>query len=632
MNGVLPVDTQRSLFATLKGVDGSKVRISGFLSEYFRRTASVTLPTMYELLEKTGRLDNLRFASGKKKGTFQGYRFNDTDVYKWAEAVSYLLAVEKNEELERYLHTAIQEIRAAQDEDGYLDSYYPKERKNERWTDLAWSHEMYCAGHLIQAAVAHKRATGSDSLFEVARRFADHIESLFGPGKRQELDGHPEVEMALVELYRETGDKKYLELADYFVRARGKGNVKSKQYIGVTPEYFIDHKPFAQVEELVGHAVRMLYLCCGAADVYLETGAKDLWSALERLWHDLTTKKMYITGACGARSEWEAFGKGYELPNKRAYAETCASIANFMWNYRMFLATGEGKYVDVMEQVLYNGLLSGISLDGKHYFYDNPLESDGTHCRREWFECACCPPNIARLITSLPAYIYSVKKDDSALYINLYENSDLNLELPSGKMSLLVHTEYPWSPQIHIEVVRSQLAQPISILLRIPVWAPDFSVRLNGKTIDLEPRNGYVELNKTWVRGDMIDLDLSMPIDLIQSHPFAEEIRGKVAIKRGPIVYCAEAADNDFEVRTLSLSAKSALNAQFSDFDTLAKAVIITGEGLAQEMSAWEGKLYSPLRQLKVQNKKVEFKLIPYCYWANRMPGPMVVWMKLLES
>lgn len=626
----LPVDVQRSPFAVLKGVEISNVRIFGFLGDYLERADRVTLATMYDLLEKTGRMDNLRFASGKKKGSFQGFRFNDTDVHKWAEAVSFLLATKANEKLRQALKFAIQEIKAAQDDDGYIDSYYPKDKKSERWTDLGWSHEMYCAGHLIQAAIANKRVTGEDTLFEVARRFADHIDSVFGPNKRPELDGHPEVEMALVELYRETGDSRYLKLADYFVRARGKGYASSSKYPGITPEYFVDHKPFVELDELAGHAVRMLYLCCGAADVYLETGAKDLWKALERLWNDLVQKKMHITGGCGSRSEWEAFGKEYELPNKRAYTETCAAIASFMWNYRMFLATADGKYVDTMEQVLYNGLLSGISLDGRHYFYDNPLESDGTHRRKEWFECACCPPNIARLITSLPGYIYSLAKDESKVFVNFYEESKADLNTRFGHLRITMETDYPWSEEVRIHFDRCDPTEEISVFLRIPGWTEDFSVRLNGESVHVKPKNGYVELRRIWKTGDSVDLSFSMPVELVRSHPFVEENRGRAAVKRGPVVYCAEAADNNFEVRALRVNYEQPeLETKYGNIDALGAVTSIHGKGFAYDMDYWKGKLYVPVSKIEA-DKPVEFTLIPYCLWANRDAGPMVVWIRLV--
>ncbi|GAB4319982.1 glycoside hydrolase family 127 protein [Pseudothermotoga elfii] len=625
------IKTEKSPYSVMKGVDLSAVVMKGFLGRYFDRAADVTLPKMYETLEKTGRIDNFRFASNRKEGSFQGFRFNDTDAYKWIEAVSFLFASRINPDLEEKVDLVIDEIIAAQDEDGYLDSYYPKSRKHERWTELSWSHEMYCAGHLLQGAIAHRRITGKETLFKAAQRFADLIEKLFGPGKKPELDGHPEIEMALVELYRETADRRYLDLADYFIRARGKGNASSKKYPGITPEYFVDHKPFVELEEMVGHAVRMLYLCCGVTDLYLETGREDLFTTLERLWQNLVEKKMHITGGCGSRSEWEAFGENYELPNKRAYTETCAAIANFMWNYRMLFATADGKYADVMEQTLYNGLLSGISTDGWHYFYDNPLESDGTHRRREWFECACCPPNIARLITSLPGYLYSLSKDETRLWINLYEASEINLDTSHGTMKLLQETEYPWSGDIRLTVLESNIEQSLSFYLRIPGWVRDFSLMINGEPVDVKIEKGYVEIRKKWKNKDQIELKFVMPVELIQSHPYVEENRGRVAIKRGPVVYCAEGVDNDFDVRALSLSYKS-MSVDFEQVGGLGKIPVITGNGHVEELSAWKGKLYLPVSTQNSRTKPVNYKLIPYHLWANREATPMVVWIKFSQD
>jgi len=623
------VSTENSPYAKLVGVSIANVEMYGFLGNYLRKAATSTLPRIYELLEETSRLDNFRIAAGKKEGTFYGHRFNDTDVYKWIEAVSYLLCSQEEKKLEESVELAIEEIKAAQDEDGYLDTYYPPEKRNERWTDLAWSHEMYCAGHLFQAAVAHKRVTDKENLFEVACRFADHIVDNFGPGKRPELDGHPEIEMALVELYRETRDKKYLELAEYFVLARGKGYASdTKKYGGITPEYFVDHKPFIELESPVGHAVRMLYLCCGATDVYLETGNEDIKKALERIWKSLVSKKMYITGGAGSRHEGESFGADYELPNKRAYAETCAAIANFMWNYRMLLATADARYVDVMEQTLYNGLLSGISLDGVHYFYDNPLESDGSHRRREWFECACCPPNIARLITSLPGYLYSTSKDDTALWINLYEDSKVDWKTAHGNMVLNLKSNYPWDSTISIEVAESDVSVPASIFIRIPGWVRDFSVKINGDNVNDEPVKGYIELKKVWKAGDLVDVVFAMRPELVLCHPFSEENRGRAAVKRGPMVYCAEGVDNrEFDVRTLVLNYDSEIKEQMEEIESLGRLVALSGKGLAQVLSDWGENLYIPANGHISRRKPVEYKLIPYFAWANREASPMVVWM-----
>ncbi|MEM2183178.1 MAG: glycoside hydrolase family 127 protein, partial [Candidatus Bathyarchaeia archaeon] len=391
-------DTSHSPYARLKPVPIENVRLEDdFWAPRLRLMHEVTIPSQYVLLEETGRLFNFRRASGKVSGEFKGLVFNDSDVYKWIEAAAYSYAYEPDQNILDLARKAINEVVAAQDEDGYLNTYFTFERKSERWKNLKDMHEMYCAGHLMQAAIAFYRATGDRTLLDASCRFADHITSVFGPGKRVGVCGHPEVEMAFVELYRTTGKKDYLDLACFFIDNRGRG------VIGGRP-YYIDHKPFRELSEIVGHAVRALYLNCGAADVYAEIGDKTLFDALMRLWHSMTERKMYITGGVGSRHEGEAFGNDYELPNVRAYAETCAAIANFMWNWRMLLLTGDGAFADIMELTLYNGILSGISLDGKKYFYVNPLADRGAHRRQDWFECACCPPNVARLIASLPGY------------------------------------------------------------------------------------------------------------------------------------------------------------------------------------------------------------------------------------
>jgi len=360
------IDTTKSPYAKLKTIPISSVKVSGFWGKRIKILHDVTLPEQYRLLEETQRLYNFRRAAGKVKGDYYGFFFNDTDVYKWQEAVSFSFAsYGRDENLEKILDQTIKEVAEAQDEDGYLDTYFTFERKKDRWTNLKDMHELYCAGHLIQAGIAHHRTTVKDTLLNIAKRFADHIDNVFGPGKKEGTCGHPEIEMALVELYRETGDKRYLNLVKFFIDERGKGLIGGETY-------HIDHKLFRELTEIVGHAVRALYLNCGATDLYLETGEKELMESLERLWKNFVERKMYITGGAGARHEGEAFGEEYELPNDTAYAETCAAIGSFMWNFRMLLAKGEGRFSDIMEQTLYNGLLSGISLNGKEYFYVNP--------------------------------------------------------------------------------------------------------------------------------------------------------------------------------------------------------------------------------------------------------------------
>jgi len=620
--GSFIIDTSRSLSAILRSVPISNIKISGFMGRYLEKLGTATLPSQYELLENTGRIDNFRIASGKIEGEFQGLVFNDSDSYKWSEAVSYYLASKKDKKLEEKLEKVIEGIKDAQDEDGYIDTYFVGGRKKERWQNLTWNHELYCAGHLIQAAIAHKRTAKKDLLFNVAKKFADHIINTFGPGKLEGTGGHPEIEMALVELYRETGEKKYLDLAKYFIDVRGKG--LASKHRG-DPEYFIDHKPFKELEEVVGHAVRMLYLCCGATDLYLETGDKELFNTLNRLWKNMTEKKMYITGGVGSRYEGESFGEEYELPNRRAYAETCAAIANFMWNWRMLLATGDGKFSDLMEQVLYNGLLSGISLDGKHYFYVNPLEDRGNHQRQKWFKCACCPPNVARLIASFPGYIYTISKE--GIWIHFYEENEAEINYKEEKLKISQKTNYPWSGNIEIKLNLS-IEKNFDLFLRIPEWTNNnFDVYINGEKYVEIPKKGYLKISRNWLKENVISIDFPMNIKLIKSHPFVRNNFGKIVIMRGPIVYCAEYADNkNFDVWNLILDKNMLLKDFHERIPGLGKIVTINGEGFVLVTDNWLEGLYEEATQ-EMKTKKVNFKLIPYYSWANREIGPMVIWL-----
>lgn len=605
--------------ATLKPLPLEQVRVDGYLGSYLKKAIEVTIPSQYELLENTGRIDNFRRASGKIKTDFQGYFFNDSDVYKWVEGCSYSLLYveeEQREKLQSMLNRVIEEIVAAQDEDGYLNTFFTFEKKSQRWTDLANMHELYCAGHLIQAAIAHYRVTGERKLLEAAIRFADHIDGVFGPSKKRGTSGHPEIEMALVELFRETKDPKYLSLANYFVLERGNGFAGGR-------EYTVDHKPFLQLEEMTGHAVRMLYLCCGATDVYLETGQSDFFDTLSSLWENMATKKMYVTGGVGSRYEGEAFGEVYELPNRRAYAETCAAIANFMWNYRMLLVTADGKFADLMEQVLYNGLLSGVSIDGKHYFYVNPLEDFGKHKRQEWFKCACCPTNLARFLPSLPSYIYT--KSDNAIWVHLYEQSDCETFIAGKKVKLTQTTDYPISGLVEMTLT---VEQPVrfDLMLRKPSWAEDVQIRINNEQVKSEIQKGYIRISREWDRTNRIQLSIPMNVRLIESHPYVRENVNKVALFRGPILFCAEHVDNpNIDVLTFAVDPRSGFEVQLKNDPVLGKTLFIQGSGhhvLTHEQ------LYKEYFAGK-ERKSGGITLVPYHLWANREAGPMVVWLDL---
>lgn len=619
------VDTSRSPRARLRPVPIGSVKLADrFWEPRLRQMREVTLPSQYEMLEETGRVDNFRRASGKIKGDFKGIYFNDSDVYKWIEGCAYCLAYERDPKVEELAEKVIDEIAAAQEEDGYLNTFFTFERAGERWSNLRDMHELYCAGHLFHAAVAYRRATGRDKLLGVAVRLADHIWEVFGPSGREGVPGHPQIEMALVELYRETGQGRYLELAKLFIDRRGRG------LIGGSP-YHIDHKPFRELDEVVGHAVRSLYLNCGAADLYMETGEEALMAALERMWRNMTGRRMYVTGGVGARYQGEAFGGDYELPNERAYAETCAAVANAMWNWRMLLATGEARFADTLELALYNGALAGISLDGKLYFYVNPLADRGGHRRQRWFSCACCPPNIARLISSVPGMVYSVSEE--GIWVHLYAEGEGRIELNGSTILLRQLTDYPWEGDVRIAVEPPEEME-FSLMLRVPGWCGGATVAVNGDTVEEGAEPGrYLRLKRRWKPGDEVEISIGMDVELLTAHPRVEGSWGRAAIKRGPIVYCLEQADNPgFDVWCAYIDLSSTPSAGFRP-DLFGGVVTVEQAGKAAEMKLWEGdRLYAPIRAVFEGMRPVRLTAIPYFAWANREPGPMTVWVNALPS
>jgi DUF1680 family protein len=630
--GPVVVDTSQSACARLNPLPVTAVRLAdAFWSPRLRINRETTLPSQYRLLVEKGRLDNFRRAAGKKPDIpFQGrYYFNDSDVYKWLEAASWSLAAAPDDAaLRQRVEEAIAEIADAQDRDGYLNTYFSVERAGERWTNFDL-HEMYCAGHLFQGAVAHFRATRSPRLLDIATRLADHICDRFGPeeqGKRRKLDAHAEVEMALVELYRATGNRRYLEQAQFFLDARGHG-LLGRPYTYFDPDYAQDNAPFRELDRVTGHAVRMMYLDCGAADVYAETGEAALKAALDRQWTNMTGRRLYVTGSVGARGEGEAFGKDYQLPSASAYAETCAAIGNVMWNWRMLLITGEARYADVMERALYNGMLSGLSLDGAAYFYENPLADDGAHRRQEWFECACCPPNVARLLASLPGYFASLT--ENSVWIHLYGESAGTTTLPGGEaVAWTQTTDYPWDGAIAITLTQAPPA-PISLHLRIPGWAEEASLAINGARDEAALRPGsYARVERVWRPGDTLRLTLPMPVRRLIGHPNIVDTYGRIALMRGPLVYCVEQADHpDADVATLRLPADADLQAVPRP-DLLGGVLTIQGEAQAIDLSGWQRVLYqSAARVRSASHRPVRLTAIPYYAWANRSPGPMTVWI-----
>ncbi len=613
------IKTINSPYGKLNPIPIEKVRLKeGFWKKYMRTLINVTLPSQYDILEETGRIDNFRRASGKISKEFSGFYFNDSDVYKWVEAVSLALAYEKNDDLLEILLNVVKEIIDAQDEDGYLDTYFMFDKKKDRWKDLQYKHELYCAGHLIHSAIAYRRALSREDYFNTAVRLANHIYNVFGYRKKMGVPGHPEIEMSLVELYRETNDVRYLELASFFLDNRGKGLIGGSKNL-------LDHKPFRQLDEIVGHAVRAIYLCCGATDIYMETGEEALMETLNRLWKDMAYRKIYVTGGVGSRHQGEEFGERYELPNRRAYSETCASVANVMWNWRMLLATGDARYADVMELAMYNGALAGISLDGRKYFYVNPLEDRGFHRRRKWYSCACCPTNIIRLIASIPGYLYSYSGND--IWIHHFVSSDAKIATLDNIVRINVETNYPFDGYVKV-YVNPLKNDEFKINVRIPVWSEKTKIVLNGeKVASLEFSSMYYSISREWVSGDVIEIFFDMDIKFIVSHPFILNNYRRVALKRGPLIYCLEQADNSYDVWKIAISAKEKFSVS-NGTGILEGVPIIEGKGYYIDDSLWKNRLYIPIGNLRNKVKETKIKAIPYYAWANREAGPMVVWIK----
>ncbi len=625
------IDLSESGHARLQPVPASAVELNDSFWEPRRRiNREETLASQFQKLEESGCFNNFRRASGQIEGGFHGgFCFMDSDVYKWLEAACATLGTHPTPELETMVETATELIEAAQQSDGYLNTYFMFERAGERWTNLRDLHEMYCAGHFIQAAVAHYRATGSTRLLVVARKVADNICDTFGPtseGKRLGTCGHPEIEMALVELYRATGEKRYLDEALFLVDMRGQN--PSVCYLGDEPtkgsSYHQDHVPYRELEDVTGHAVRMLYLAAGVADIVLETGEEELRAAMEKQWDNMTTKRLYITGGLGARYEGEAFGKDYELPSERAYTETCAAIASVMWNFRLLQLQPNARYADLMEHTLYNAVLPGLSLDGGHYYYQNPLSDDGTHRRRAWFGCACCPPNVARLLAQLPGYFHSVT--DNSVWVHLYAEGTSRVTLGNGEtVEFKTATNYPWDGNIEIELLSGGGG---GFFLRVPGWCESGAqLRINGELLTDDAIPGeYVGIDRGWQAGDKITLELPMPVRRVFSHPYVADNLHRVALQRGPILYAIEKTDVDVDVRNLVISPEADIEASHQP-DLLGGVVVLKGR--AQTSNDSEGNaLYSSVRPANIGEDEVEFTAIPYYAWANRAAGPMQVWLR----
>jgi DUF1680 family protein len=574
-----------------------------------------TLPHNLKFCERTGRLSNFAKAGGLIEGEFRGIYFNDSDVYKVLEGAAYSLASHPDKELDRQVDEIIAWIGSAQEENGYLNSYYTLAEPDKKWTNLRNKHELYCAGHLFEAAVAHYRATGKRTLLDVACRFADHIDAIFGPDKRHGVPGHEEIELALVKLWRVTGEERYLKLAEFFLDERGRA--RGRRLYG---DYCQDHKPLEEQSEICGHAVRAMYLYSGVADVAAITGDKAYIDAMERIWRDVVFRKMYITGGIGPSASNEGFTVAYDLPNDSAYAETCASIGMVLWNHRLNLLHGEARFADIVERVLYNGMLSGLSFDGEKFFYVNPLASQGKHHRKPWYNCACCPTNVARFMPTVGGYVYA--HSDDAIYLNLYVAGEGTVRLKDSSVELTQQTRYPWDGIVKISV-EPAVSATFDICLRIPAWCEGARLKVNGEMLSkLEIQNGYAGINRKWTRGDLIELDLPMPIERIEAHPSVKANTGRVALQRGPIVYCLEAVDNGGRVRQLAVPRDAKLTSEHRP-GLLGGVTVIKGSAVVASVKDWDDTLY----RAASQSRPVDFVAVPYYAWDNREPGEMVVWI-----
>jgi DUF1680 family protein len=631
-----------------------------FWSSYIQLVREVVVPYQWEALndripgaEPSRAIQNFRIAAGLEKGEFYGMVFQDSDVAKWLEAVGYLLATKADPELEQVADEVIELIEKAQHDDGYLNTYYTLKEPGKRWTNLCECHELYSAGHMIEAGVSYYQATGKRKLLDVVCRFADYIDTVFGPepGKIHGYDGHQEIELALVKLYHATGNEKYLKLSQYFLdergcqphyydsewEARGKSHHWANDFMIKEKEYSQAHLPVREQDKAEGHAVRAVYMATGMADVASETGDLELLEACRRLWKNIVGRRMYITGGIGSMAQGEAFSLDYDLPNDTVYAETCASIGLIFFAHRMLQIEPKSEYADVMERALYNTVVGGMSQDGKSFFYVNPLEVYPHACgknrnydhvkpeRQGWFGCACCPPNVARLLASLGQYIYSVR--GNTLFTHLYIGGEIETEIGGAKVQLSQRSQYPWNGAIRFEV-RSDGSAKFTLALRLPNWCKAAELRVNGAAVDYSNTvvDGYVMLERIWENGDVVDWVLSMPILRMKGHPMVRQTAGKVALQRGPIVYCLEEADNGSGLHHITLPTNGKLEAMEDPTLLGGGKQVILAEIRRSVPGDWQEQLY---RDDDDSNAEAgDAKFIPYYAWANRGLGEMTVWVR----
>lgn len=602
----------------------------GFWAPRMEANRTVTVPYCFKKCEETGRIDNFAKAGGLMDGKFEGIYFNDSDVFKIVEGACYTLALQPDPQLDAYLDKLIALFVAAQEDDGYLytartiDPENPGGAAKERWGNIMVNHELYNVGHLYEAAVAHFQVTGKRTFLDVAIKNAGLIDHTFGPGKREDPPGHEEIEIGLVKLYRATGEDRYLRLAKFFIDARG--NEEGHKLYGL---YFQDHEPVLEQDEAVGHAVRAGYLYSGMADVAALSGAPAYIAAIDRLWENITGKKMYLSGGIGARHQGESFGDNYELPNRTAYSETCASIAMALWNHRMYLLHGDAKYLDVLERILYNGFLAGVSMGGDTFFYVNPLEAV-SHARSPWFDCSCCPSNVVRFMPSIPGFAYA--QQDERLFVALYIAGTANVDMGGVPVQLRQSTQYPWDGSIRIEVTPESPSN-FTLCLRVPGWAQgrpiagglysyldaasgEIVLRVNGESVPLDIKEGFAQIVRTWQAGDVAELALPMPVYRVRCNQAVEANRRRVALERGPVVFCAEGIDNGGHALNIVLPDDAAVGAVYRA-DLLNGVVALTGTVTALYRA--EGG--------NVEQREQPFMAVPYYAWAHRGTGEMAVWL-----
>lgn len=611
-------------------VNFSEVNITdNFWRPKIDKVATVTMKAcIYQTEVKTPRIRNFEKVARNKGEKFEGLYYDDSDVYKALEAMSYALKTHPDPVLEAKADEWIDKVAAAQLPDGYLDTYFTLRDIKQRWTNIE-AHEDYNAGHLIEAAVAYYNVTGKRKLLDVAIRLANHIDSTFRLGNKKWFSGHEEIELALVKLFKVTKDDRYLKLADWYLQQRGKGGIYTYGKTWVVPGYWQDIKPVKEQTEITGHAVRAMYLYSGAADVAALTGDNGYMNAMQKVWEDVVYRNMYITGGIGSAGDNEGFSKDYDLPNEDAYCETCASVGMVLWNQRMCQLTGDSKYIDVLEKSLYNGALDGLSLSGDHFFYDNVLASNGQHQRREWFGTACCPANIARLVTSVGNYIYG--KSNDGVWINLFVASDTKIKVGNTDIRMKMETNFPWDSHVNVKL---DLEKPavFKMMIRIPSWIDESNQSLyrsvnaidtsmiwyvNNKPVQVTVQNGYAIINRKWAKGDVVSFAYTMIPWLVKSRDEVKQDKDRVAIQRGPLIYCIEGADNKEGVWNLIFPENTELIE--IEYKILDEPVIALEAGLSSAVPIQNG------GGVTMVNRKII--AIPYYCWANRGANAMQVWL-----